>query len=162
MTKIILIYFLILGCSFEEPTKIINNTDSEYIEDIIRIGLDELDINPKMIYVRKLERSIDNAGINALVVGSGSGGNYVIYIKDFSKYKTALYIAHELIHILQEENGRLTYDRDVITYKPYGEAEQLHFLDDLPSYRRRGWEREAFKKQKKLSSIILERLDKKE
>jgi len=157
MIKTIFIYFLILGCSFEEPTKIINNTDSEYIEEIIRIGLDELNINPKMIYVRKLERSIDNVGINALVVGSGSGGNYVIYIKDFSKYKTALYIAHELIHIQQEEQGNLTYDRDVIVYK-----EQLHFLDDLPSYRRRGWEREAFKKQKKLSSIILERLDKKE
>lgn len=162
MMKILLINLFILGCSFDEPTKIINNTKSKYVEDIVRVGLEELDINPKMIYIRTLERSIENTGINALVVGSGSGGNYVIYIKDFSKYKTALYIAHELIHILQEENGRLTYDRDVITYKPYGEAEQLHFIDNLPSYRRRGWEREAFKKQKKLSSIILDRLDKKE
>ena len=144
--RLIIILLTILLCSFNNPTLIVNKTKKQVLTEAVKIGLNELNIKPTAVYIRQLEHSSDK---NAYVIGSGKGGNYVIYIKNKSLRQSITLIAHELIHIAQEEKRELSYNKKTITHN-----HKTYNVDKLPRYKSRTWEIEAFKKERDLAKKI--------
>lgn len=148
--RLIITLLTTLLCSFNNPILIVNKTKKQVLTEAVKIGLDELNIKPTVVYIRQLEHSSDK---NAYVIGSGKGGNYVIYIKNKSLRQSITLIAHELIHIAQEEKGELHYNHTTITHK-----NKTYNVNKLPRYKSRPWEIEAFKNEKELAKKIRETL----
>ena len=142
VSKLILLgSFILLLSAFKGIEKTEMNT-------IARQGLLELGIENVFITVQELpKRAVLRGGVRLDATLYGEKGYYTLYIKyGLSKDRTIELIAHELIHVLQYENGMVEKDGNVTfegrTYR--------NFKNDLPYYQR-PWESEAFKEGKRLS-----------
>ena len=126
--------------SFSNNNGVRNSVDREYLDTIVQVGLDKLDIKEVNILIQpmKANMEIGDYNIEAYIVGNNK--QYIIFINPaMSRDKSIEVLAHEIIHLFQTEKGQLQKTMKSIIWegkliKNPGEIE----------YGERPWEREAF------------------
>lgn len=86
--------------------------------------------------------STKDIDFEAILVPSGMEHSYTLYITDVGKKEQVRILAHEAIHMWQQEKGDLIVDP--VTYECRWKGEK--YTNDYP-YMDRPWEKEAFKTQ---------------
>jgi hypothetical protein len=163
-----LIVFLLLRdekqAYFKEVTYDINNiiTNSSsypFMDTLLHVGLNELQIKDNYILVKELTPSYANylfingdLDIYAMMVGKDQ--QYIIFIKDgLSRDKVLSVISHELIHLNQYHNNDLMVDylNQMVYWKDHEYA--FNYLGHI-EYMERPWEKEAFRLEPDLKNAI--------
>lgn len=129
---------------FTRAVAITNTTDLPYYEDIVYLGLEELDIDSVYIRIKNMTVSTELEGTDrelaAFVQASTDGTQYLIDIYPATRARAIAILAHELIHVQQYHSKELLIDDDgVVTYK--GIVYPDYTLLDYPD---RPWERDAY------------------
>ena len=136
-----------------------NETDMQYLNEIVKEGLLELGIGNVRVDIRHMNKrtkwiveSRTEQILDAYIKGNNS--RYVIYIARFPKSKSTEIISHELIHLKQyyEKSLKITYDSVMYNGKLYRNP---RYID----YRDRPWEQEAYLDGKKLKVLIKNRME---
>lgn len=127
---------------FINENTVTNQVDKPYLDTVIRVALDQLDIqNVHVIFFKLDEQQRQALGgdikIEALVKKYAKG--YIIYISDLlSKDESIKVLSHEAIHIKQYESERLVVQNPVVFF------ENIPYYPKEISYEDRPWEIEAF------------------
>lgn len=137
-----------------EITNIVhNNTNKPYIDSVIHVGLDKLEISNINITIYKLTDNVRyNVGDNNIKAFIKKfDKDYVIWIDNLTREETITVLSHELIHLQQYENKKLIIKEDHVIWdneEYYGY--RLYNLE----YHNRPWETEAYNKQYQLKTQI--------
>ena len=134
---------------YEVNNVVVNQTTYDYYDDIIHVGLNELCIDGEIVLVKSTQRGEEIDGLDLRGAIFTNGYQYLIYLYDLSKSETVEVLAHELIHLEQYRSKRLRGTKDSIYFE--GKA---YVKGQLPSYRDRPWEQEAFRRQRDLQRAI--------
>lgn len=143
---------------FEKNNLIVNQTENKSLDTIIHVGLNELELTDLIIVVRDMPISYvfdgpANLSLQAFITYSDDE-YYTIYIRKFRLPTNIKIIAHELIHLSQYHEKRISlknpkyviWEKDTL-YVP------LKF-----EYNNRPWEIEASKEEIPLKKKIEETL----
>jgi len=158
-----LITLLIIKTSKKEPEKyfnsvkfnsvnyVNNNTDKNYYDTIIKVGLEKLNLRDVSVLITPLSPSIksslgDNYELKAHL--RENGDEYVLFIDDVSREESITIISHELIHLKQYLTKELVYSNGIVYWQ-----KKEFVLNDI-GYGDRPWETDAFNKEPELSSKI--------
>jgi predicted metallopeptidase len=141
-----------------ENNTIINFSKHQYIDTVVSVGLDILNIKDNYVTVRDIPEQIvesfkkqNDLDLGASVIGAND--QYIIYTNEMSRTTSTKIISHELIHLEQYDSGRLrVIGNGVVIW----EGKEINVLD-IP-YNDRPWEVEAFKRQDDLEKKLLEKL----
>lgn len=129
-----------------------NNTEFEYYDTIVHVGLKELGLEGIDITIAPLSetarQNFQNNGGDLYAHLRESRGKYYLFILPSSKSQSITIISHELIHLTQYHSKKLTYENGIVTWegRPYT-------LEEI-SYNLRPWEDEAFQMEGELSNKI--------
>lgn len=119
--KNLILLLLVLGTNLNAQVKVINNTelDSIYLNDVISFASNKLLIDSIVIAVNPLDNNARLVATTdkAFVVHT-FGNLYSIYIAPgLSDYNLTNAIIHELVHVKQMLDGKLTIYKDYVIYK---------------------------------------------
>lgn len=136
---------------------ILNGLEKPYLDTIINIGLNQLNIQDVIVTLLPMEDYVIDAfkdgGIELKAYLKEKDGLYYIFMLDMDRKESIDVLSHELIHIKQYHDNRLFND---INNDPIWLGERYPL--DLFSYEDRPWEKEAFSLDKelnvKISSIL--------
>lgn len=129
-----------------------NNTEFQYYDTIVYVGLKELGLEGIDITIAPLSetarQNFQNNGGDLYAHLRESGGKYYLFILPSSKSQSITIISHELIHLTQYHSKKLTYENGIVNWegRPYT-------LEEI-SYNLRPWEDEAFQMEGELSNKI--------
>ena len=126
--------------SFSNNNGVRNSVDREYLDTIVQVGLDKLDIKEVTVLIQpmKADMKIGDYNIEAYIVGNNK--QYIIYINPaMSRDKSIEVLSHEIIHLLQTEKGQLQKTMKSIIW----EGRIIQNPGEL-SYDERPWEKQAF------------------
>lgn len=130
---------------------VFNNTEHEYIDTILNVGLTELNLKNIVVTVIPLnentKRSFQSNGELKAHIRE-QDGYYYIWIDELNRYENIEVLSHELIHLKQYYDKRLVLDGNTPIWlgKEYS-------LESVP-YESRPWEIEAFSNEKELKNKI--------
>lgn len=119
--------------------EVYNRTNHSYMDTIILIGLDELNIKGVAVLITPLTipvNGIEGIEINAFI-RRYSSTKYLIEIGEFSRSMVMDILSHELLHLHQYHTQRLQINSTSIKW--YDRV----YIDDIPTYFKRPWEIEA-------------------
>ena len=141
-----------------ENNNITNFSKHQYVDTVVSVGLDVLNIKDNYVTIRDIPEQIvesfkkqNDMDLGASIVGADD--QYIIYINEMSRTTSTKIISHELIHLEQYDSNRLrVVGNGVVIW----EGKEMNVLD-IP-YNDRPWEREAFKRQDDLEKKLLEKL----
>lgn len=141
-----------------ENNGIVNFSKHNYVDTVVSIGLDVLNIKNNYVTIRDVPEQIvenfkkqNDMDLGASIIGTND--QYIIYINELSRITSTKIISHELIHLEQYDSGRL---RVISSGVVLWEGKEMNVLD-IP-YNERPWEKEAFRRQDDLEKKILEKL----
>jgi predicted metallopeptidase len=141
-----------------ENNSIVNFSKYQYVDTVVSIGLDVLNIKDNYVTIRDVpEQIVDNfkkqndMDLGASIIGAND--QYIIYINEMSRTTSTKIISHELIHMKQYDSGRL---RVIGSGVVMWDEKEMNVLS-VP-YNDRPWEKEAFQNQNDLEKKIKERL----
>ena len=141
-----------------ENNGIVNFSKHNYVDTVVSIGLDVLNIKNNYITIRDVPEQIvenfkkqNDMDLGASIIGAND--QYIIYINELSRITSTKIISHELIHLEQYDSGRL---RVISSGVVLWEGKEMNVLD-IP-YNERPWEKESFRRQDDLEKKILEKL----
>ena len=134
---------------YEVNNIVSNQTGYEYYEDIVHVGLNELCISGEVVMIRlnKGDKEIDGMDLRGAIFTNGL--QFLIYMYDLNKREAIEVMAHELIHLDQYRSNRLRETKDSIFFE-----DKAYKKGNLPAYRDRPWEDEAFRRQSTLQKAI--------
>lgn len=140
-----------------ETNIISNRANQKYLDTIVSVGLDELNIQKILVVIRPITQEIRNQlnkkeselDVKAFIIGKNN--QYIIYIVDTDRNSSIDIISHELIHLQQTQTGKLVKGTDVILWEGVEYSPQIE-------YQQRPWEIEAFEISGELKSKIQNRL----
>jgi hypothetical protein len=131
---------------------ILNRTELQYLDTIIAIGLDELEIKGVNVYLRPISIvNTDNTTVLKAHIIAGDNNQYLIEIDKSDRGDILNSVSHELIHLKQLRDGRLKVTADYILWNN-------DTITNPPSYFDREWEIEAKDLGDKLRIKIKNRL----
>jgi len=136
-----------------------NRTSINYLDTIVKIGVDELKINPKFIVLKSLKgnnNDINDGDFIILAYIIYENGQFLIKIGDMNRDEYINVISHELIHLEQIKNKKLLKYKDSLIWNGH-----RFTRDNMPTYYNRPWESEAIKRGDSLAIIIRKKLYKK-
>jgi uncharacterized membrane protein len=133
-----------------------NRSELAYVDSIVKVGLDSLEIKGVAIIVRPMSKELlnsfkDKEELDLAASIRGKNGQYILYVKKTNRREAIEVVAHELIHLQQYQS------RDLVLYKDYVIYKKDTFKGSEP-YQNRLWEVEAFKEGPKLARKIVEEL----
>lgn len=136
---------------------VINRTDLSYLDTIVSVGLDELEIVGITVMITPVTFDISNYEreykLRAFTLEGGDNSQYLIQIRSSSKKTIIETISHELIHIKQLNSDIFkTEDTYVIWHN-----DTIH-SDDMVEYILRPWETNAFEDGEILENKIIKKL----
>lgn len=141
-----------------ENNGIVNFSKHNYVDTVVSIGLDVLNVKNNYITIRDVPEQIvesfrkqNDMDLGASIVGAND--QYIIYVNELSRMTSTKIISHELIHLEQYDSDRL---RVISSGVVIWEGKEMNVLD-IP-YNDRPWEKEAFRRQDDLEKKILEKL----
>jgi hypothetical protein len=135
---------------------IINRTNIDYLDTVISVGLNKLDIRGITLIIYPLKEETkkifaeNDFELKAYIRGVNK--QYIIWIDKMDKLKTINTLSHELIHLKQYETNRLIVNDKVVIWK----GEKIDLMN-VP-YSERPWEIEAFEKETDLNILIRKEL----
>jgi len=130
---------------------VVNQTNHDYYEDIVNVGLNELCIVGEVVLIRFYREDQELEGFDLRGAIFTNGQQYLINLYDLKQREAIEVIAHELIHLEQYRSKRLVGGKDSIFFEGVG-----YKKGQLPAYRKRPWEAEAFRRQVTLQKAIEE------
>ena len=159
---LILLFFLFKSLNKETPFAriqlspsniVFNQTEHSYMDTIVSVGLDKLELKDMVVIIRPLSADIldmlkskePTLDLKAFIVGKDE--QYIIYIVDLSRTASIEVLSHELIHLKQTETKQLIKGTTSVFW------EGKEYIPAL-SYDDRPWEKDAFDKQYNLTNDI--------
>jgi hypothetical protein len=137
---------------------IVNVTKQKYMDTVVSVGLDVLNIKDNYVTIREMPDEIkgrfnDQNSLDLTASIIGANDQYIIYIDNVDRITAIKSLSHELIHLQQYSSNRLSViGSGVVIWN----GKEINVLD-IP-YNDRPWEIEAFKGQYELEKKILEKL----
>lgn len=132
-----------------------DNTDVKFLDSIVHVGLDILEVDSVNVQIRKLPKTstLDLGDLDLLAHIIGEGNSYIIFIKDNeTRNEFIQIISHELIHLKDRDSGKLIlFDKYGVIYGDQ-EWEDGRRVD----YNNRPWEISAFERGPILAQEIKE------
>lgn len=142
---------------YSKNNMVVNQTDKQYIEDIIHIGLNYLDIKEMIVVVKEIDRNVkidDQYDAKASVVTNNY--QFLVSLYDMKKNEAITTLAHELIHIHQyytndlyidERDGEKVIVHNQVNFFPISTLNQVPYME-------RPWEVDAFDRQRDLAKLL--------
>lgn len=125
---------------------VFNTTDKSYLDSVVYVGLDHLNITDVIMVIRPMSESkakVDNdMMLKAHIVGDDR--SYVMYVGDLNRSEAITVISHELIHLHQYYTNKLQVVNGLVIWQ-----QEPVDINEV-SYKDRPWEVEAFQKQREL------------
>lgn len=133
----------------EYNNMIYNTTGVDYLDTILHVSLNQMDISGALIWLRPMDDLKLNVGgynaedfdLKATVIQSETNRKNYLLILDVDERRTSniMFISHEVIHIKQMETGKFSAFRDSAIFDG-----KIYYINELPEYTMRPWEYEAF------------------
>jgi len=156
---IVIVWLIIIGnkpryfnqVELSNDNYIKNKTEMKYLDTILSVGLNELQIKGVTIYVRgiSIKKNLGDLELKGHIIGIGN--QYLLEIDKVSKSEVISILSHELIHLHQMNSGDLMVTEKYVIWKH-------DTLSDIKSYENREWEIEAFglgeKLEKKINDVL--------
>jgi hypothetical protein len=136
--------------------KIINNTGRAYIDTIVHVGLNSLDIKNTTLVINNLDNELKNKLSKDMILRAfiiKQPKRYIIWVDDFGKNETITTLSHELIHLKQYHTNKII----IINQNVIWNGKLYENVNDS-DYNLRPWEIEAFSNQNDLSKKIKSKL----
>ena len=140
----------------ETTNLIANRTDRNYLDSIVYVGLNEMNLDSVAITIRQISPEVQamfdsNSQLKAHIIGKGN--QYIIFVDEMSRDEAIKVLSHELIHLKQYYTKKLILEKD----KVYWDGEEIYQREiNETEYQRRPWEAEAFAGQRGLENKIRE------
>ena len=138
-----------------ETTNIVaNRTKDNYLDSVVYVGLNELDMDSLAITIRpitdEVKQQFDSEGtLKAHILGKGK--QYIIFLDDMGRDESIKVLSHELIHLRQYVTQKLILHKNEVIWD--GKVISENEINEL-EYGKRPWEMEAFVEQRRLESKI--------
>jgi hypothetical protein len=138
---------------FSNENLVGNRASKEYLDTIVSVGLDLLEIKGVSVLIKDMKDDIEigDYEVEAYIIGSNK--QYIIMMGSMSRDKAIEVISHELIHLQQIEKFKLIKYRDSLMW--------LNTIYKNPKeipYENREWEHEAFTYGRILENEMLNKL----
>ena len=140
----------------ETTNMVANRTDRDYLDSIVYVGLNELNLDSVAITIRQISPDVQamfdsESQLKAHIIGKGN--QYIIFVDEMSRDEAIKVLSHELIHLKQYYTKKLILEKD----KVYWDGEEMYQSEiNEMEYKRRPWEAEAFTGQRGLENKIRE------
>ena len=135
---------------------IANRTDRNYLDSIVYVGLNEMNLDSVAITIRQISPEVQamfdsNSQLKAHIIGKGN--QYIIFVDEMSRDEAIKVLSHELIHLKQYYTKKLILEKD----KVYWDGKEIYQREiNETKYEQRPWEAEAFTGQRGLENKIRE------
>ena len=133
-----------------------NRTDRDYLDSIVYVGLNELNLDSVAITIRQISPDVQarfdsESQLKAHIIGKEN--QYIIFVDEMSRDEAIKVLSHELIHLKQYYTKKLILEKD----KVYWDGREIYQTEiNETEYQRRPWEAEAFAGQRGLENKIRE------
>ena len=133
-----------------------NRTDRDYLDSIVYVGLNELNLDSVAITIRQISPDVQarfdsESQLKAHIIGKEN--QYIIFVDEMSRDEALKVLSHELIHLKQYYTKKLILEKD----KVYWDGREIYQTEiNETEYERRPWEAEAFAGQRGLENKIRE------
>ncbi len=140
----------------ETTNMVANRTDRDYLDSIVYVGLNELNLDSVAITIRQISPDVQamfdsESQLKAHIIGKGN--QYIIFVDEMGRDEAIKVLSHELIHLKQYYTKKLILEKD----KVYWDGEEIYQREiNETEYQRRPWEAEAFAGQRGLENKIRE------
>lgn len=133
-----------------ETIQVVNNTDQQYLDTIVSIGLDQLGIADVTVLLYPLSETLkQSSGGDLFAHIRESDGTFYIFLDDkLDRSEAITVISHELIHLKQYYEKRFIYKDGTVTWMG------IKYKLEQIAYDERPWENEAFINHADLSKKI--------
>jgi predicted metallopeptidase len=135
---------------------IANRTDRNYLDSIVYVGLNEMNLDSVAITIRQISPEVQamfdsNSQLKAHIIGKEN--QYIIFVDEMSRDEAIKVLSHELIHLKQYYTKKLILEKD----KVYWDGKEIYQREiNETKYEQRPWEAEAFNGQRGLENKIRE------
>ena len=135
---------------------IANRTDRNYLDSIVYVGLNEMNLDSVAITIRQISPEVQamfdsNSQLKAHIIGKGN--QYIIFVDEMSRDEAIKVLSHELIHLKQYYTKKLILEKD----KVYWDGKEIYQREiNETKYEQRPGEAEAFNGQRGLENKIRE------
>ena len=139
--------------SFSNENGVRNTTKNVYLDTIVQVGLDALELKGVSVLVKDMDkdRKIGDYDVEAYIVGSDK--QYIIFVNPMSRDRALEVLSHELIHLFQSERRKLQKRSNYLIW----EGDTILNPNEI-EYGDRPWEKEAFLFGRHLEKEIREQL----
>lgn len=133
-----------------------NRTDRDYLDSIVYVGLNEMNLDSIAITIRQISPDVQarfdsDSQLKAHIIGKEN--QYIIFVDEMSRDEAIKVLSHELIHLKQYYTKKLILEKD----KVYWDGREVYQTEiNETEYNRRPWEAEAFAGQRGLENKIRE------
>lgn len=140
----------------ETTNLIANRTDRDYLDSIIYVGLNQMNLDSVAITIRQISPEVQamfdsNSQLKAHIIGKGN--QYIIFVDEMGRDEAIKVLSHELIHLNQYYTKKLILEKDKVIW----EGREIYQTEiDEMRYEARPWEAEAFAGQRGLENKIRE------
>jgi predicted metallopeptidase len=140
----------------ETTNLIANRTDRNYLDSIVYVGLNEMNLDSVAITIRQISPEVQamfdsNSQLKAHIIGKEN--QYIIFVDDMSRDEAIKVLSHELIHLKQYYTKKLILEKDKVIWD--GKEIYQSEINEI-EYKQRPWEAEAFAGQRGLENKIRE------
>jgi predicted metallopeptidase len=140
----------------ETTNMIANRTDRNYLDSIVYVGLNELNLDSVAVTIRQISPEVQamfdsNSQLKAHIIGKGN--QYIIFVDEMSRDEAIKVLSHELIHLKQYYTKKLILEKDKVIWD--GREVYQNEINET-KYEQRPWEAEAFAGQRGLENKIRE------
>ena len=118
---------------------VLNRTEKNYLDTVVSVGLDELNISGVTVLIDPLEKELTTGEYDIQAHIIGTQNQFIIFTDMFSREKSIEVMSHELIHLQQYNSGRLIKTNGGVIWEGYF----VPSIGNIP-YLARPWELEAF------------------
>ena len=140
----------------ETTNLIANRTDRNYLDSIVYVGLNEMNLDSVAITIRQISPEVQemfdsNSQLKAHIIGKEN--QYIIFVDEMSRDEAIKVLSHELIHLKQYYTKKLILEKDKVIWD--GREVYQNEINET-KYEQRPWEAEAFAGQRGLENKIRE------
>ena len=140
----------------ETTNLIANRTDRNYLDSIVYVGLNGLNLDSVAVTIRQISPEVQamfdsNSQLKAHIIGKGK--QYIIFVDEMSRDEAIKVLSHELIHLKQYYTKKLILEKDKVIWD--GRVVYQNEINET-KYEQRPWEAEAFAGQRGLETKIRE------
>lgn len=143
---------------FEENNLVSNQSSMEYIDTVVHAGLKVIGIDSIVVIIKDLDPNFKPSTMEGYELKAHimtDGNQYVIWMKNLTKYEAINVLSHELIHLKQYYTGKLKIEGKDVLWNGELYKDGTFVYEDSP------WEKEAFGGQNEMDRNIREFLIKK-